>query len=679
VITTYTYDGLNRPYQVSYNVGATGVPATSTVTYTYGTSSASNNNGRLLTVADGSNTETYSYDLLGQVTQAQKLISGTTYTVGYAYNLAGELTSITYPSGRVVQQNYDAIGRLTTILSGATNYASGFAYNPAGQVTGFNYGNGVTAAYGYTPERLLLQTLSYTKPGQTLFSLSYGYTHPNGGKNGQITNITDNLDSGRTANYTYDALYRVSTAVTTGSAGYPQWGLSWTYDRYGNRTNQTVTAGSAPANSLAISATTNRITSTGFTYDANGNLTQEGSASFQYKYDGENRLASFNNGTATYTYVGAQRVKKVSGSTTTVYVFSGSKVIAEYVNGAAVGSPTREYVYAGGNLLATYEGATLKYHQQDHLSVRLTTDASGNILAGQGHYPFGEQWYAGAGSTKWQFTSYERDAESGLDQAVFRYDSTRVGRFTSPDPLAGSIGDPQSLNRYTYVANNPVSLVDPLGLDYCTDHHLPPDICVEVTGSAPEVNFIDASMSSDNFFDRTAGLGGIFRNWFFYSGVTGGGGRTPPSPHPPGPPKSINCAGNARVLAGNPNMIGQPGGLGGSSAGDILVRANSAAVFVSQFGGSRTALRGARDQFSGTAQLPGGAVSFQGISETIGSDSSSGQQNLAGWRKAGVLVIELPSLPAGADKGDPVPVTLAVPFGFNCPTGTTITGVNFGP
>ncbi|MGH9554492.1 MAG: hypothetical protein ACRD2Y_01600 [Terriglobales bacterium] len=57
VITTYTYDTLNRLYQVSYNVGATGVPATSTVTYTYGTSSASNNNGRLLTVNDGGNTE----------------------------------------------------------------------------------------------------------------------------------------------------------------------------------------------------------------------------------------------------------------------------------------------------------------------------------------------------------------------------------------------------------------------------------------------------------------------------------------------------------------------------------------------------------------------------------------------------------------------------------------------
>ncbi|MCI0620234.1 MAG: hypothetical protein L0387_00915 [Acidobacteria bacterium] len=462
VITTYTYDGLNRLDLVSYNVGATGVPATASVDYAYGTSSASNNNGRLLTVADGSNTETYSYDVLGRVTQAQKLINGNTYTVGYQYNLASELTHITYPSGRVVQQSYDAIGRLTTILSGATNYASGFGYNPAGQVTGFNYGNSVAAAYGYTPERLLLSTLSYTKAGQTLFSQSYGYAHPNGGKNGQITSITDNVEAGRTATYTYDALHRLLTAVTTGSASYPQWGLSWTYDRYGNRTNQTVTAGSPPSNSLTISTSTNRVTGPGtYLYDANGNMTQEGSASLQYKYDGENRLVEFNNGAATYTHVGALRVKKVQGGATTVYVFSGAKVIAEY----AGGSLSKEYVYAGSVLVATHSGATLTYHHRDHLSTRLETDTTGNVTRTFGQYPFGEVWYETGTASKWKFTSYERDTESGLDYAIFRYDSTRIGRFVSPDPLAGRLTNPQSLNRYAYVLNDPVNSSDPLGLD----------------------------------------------------------------------------------------------------------------------------------------------------------------------------------------------------------------------
>jgi len=65
---------------------------------------------------------------------------------------------------------------------------------------------------------------------------------------------------------------------------------------------------------------------------------------------------------------------------------------------------------------------------------------------------------------KWQFTSYERDAESGNDYAMARYHVNRLGRFNSPDLIAGSVADPQSLNRFSYVRNDPVGLVDPLGL-----------------------------------------------------------------------------------------------------------------------------------------------------------------------------------------------------------------------
>ncbi len=96
------------------------------------------------------------------MTQLQKVIGTTTYTTSYAYNLAGELSSITYPSSRVVQQSFDTIGRLCAVgtsgstCSSGTTYATGYAYNAAFQVTGFNYGNGVAAAFGYAPDRLLL-------------------------------------------------------------------------------------------------------------------------------------------------------------------------------------------------------------------------------------------------------------------------------------------------------------------------------------------------------------------------------------------------------------------------------------------------------------------------------------------------------------------------------------------
>ncbi len=83
------------------------------------------------------------------------------------------------------------------------------------------------------------------------------------------------------------------------------------------------------------------------------------------------------------------------------------------MNGAAPASPTREFIQSGGQLLATIEGGVTKYHHADHLSVRVTADASGSVLGQQGHYPFGESWYSTSTTTKWQFTSYERDTRPG--------------------------------------------------------------------------------------------------------------------------------------------------------------------------------------------------------------------------------------------------------------------------
>jgi len=158
--------------------------------------------------------------------------------------------------------------------------------------------------------------------------------------------------------------------------------------------------------------------------------------------------------------------KSVSGGNTSVYIFSGSKVIAEYDNGAAPANPSREYIYSGGTLLAKVDSTGTYYYHQDHLSNRVVTDASGNVLAELGHFPFGESWYNGSGD-KLMFTTYERDAETGNDYAQARQYVNGIARFSSLDPLSGDISDPQSLNRYSYVRNMPVMMVDPTGMWTC--------------------------------------------------------------------------------------------------------------------------------------------------------------------------------------------------------------------
>ncbi len=505
VVTTYSYDSLNRPSAISYNVGSTGVPATNTISYTYGTSSTSNNNGRLTNVTNTQVSDTLTYDSLGRVTQDSRVINSTTYTTQYAYNLAGDATQITYPSGRVVKQDFDPIGRLSKLYKDAsTTYAGTFSYSPAGQVTGYTYGNGLATSMSYSGDRLQLTSLSYNFNSQYLLALSYYYKTdssncPNApaGNNGQIQCVKDNSNttltpgaSGRSVSFTYDSLNRLSSAVTSGSTQYPAWGLSWSYDRYGNRTAQSISSGctgiACPTSSLSVSSTTNRITDSWAVYDANGNMTNDGSNTLGY--DAENNMV----GAANWVYIvdsAGLRPRKCTPNCTnptsnTVYVFLGSQVIAEYDNGATVGSPTREYIYLGTKLLFKVESGTETYVLHDMFSPRVMSNSSCSIVSQTGHFPFGENWYETA-SNKLKFTSYQRDSETSNDYAVARSYVNRFGRFSSPDRIPGSIGDPQSLNRYAYGLNDPINLSDPSGLSPCSGDDGPNPCPLQIDGGDP--------------------------------------------------------------------------------------------------------------------------------------------------------------------------------------------------
>jgi RHS repeat-associated protein len=346
-----------------------------------------------------------------------------------------------------------------------TTWATGFTYNAAQQPTTYSLYNGVSASLGYSPDRLQLNSLSYTKSSTTLFSLSYLYG-TSGSNDGLISSITDNVQSGRSVTYTYDSLARLSTALTSGSSSYPQWGLQWTYDRYANRTQQKLTAGTGPSNLVTVSVTTNQITGSPYAYDLSGNMTNDGFNTLVY--DAENRATSATNtgSSGAYTYDGnGLRVTKCVGScsTNTRYIRSGSQVIAEYSSTASPSAPNIEYIYAGSTLIASEDNTnTYRFYQRDNLSNRLVTDISGNVIEQLAHYPYGEAWYNSSGD-KLLFTSYERDAESGNDYAQARYYVNRLGRFSAADPLSGNTGDPQSLNRYAYVENLPILLIDPSG------------------------------------------------------------------------------------------------------------------------------------------------------------------------------------------------------------------------
>jgi len=110
----------------------------------------------------------------------------------------------------------------------------------------------------------------------------------------------------------------------------------------------------------------------------------------------------------------------------------------------------------------------------------MMTDQSGNPVARHDYLPFGVEILSGYAGRPGQwgttdnvsakFTGQERDTETGLDFFQARYHGSAQARFLSPDPLGNfvaSAADPQSWNMYAYARNNPLTLVDPTGLDYC--------------------------------------------------------------------------------------------------------------------------------------------------------------------------------------------------------------------
>jgi len=134
---------------------------------------------------------------------------------------------------------------------------------------------------------------------------------------------------------------------------------------------------------------------------------------------------------------------------------------------------SKTYIYLDASLFSTLMrngsgGQFVQYHHPDRLGTRLVTNAQDTNYFEQVTLPFGTALNAeSSGVTNLRFTSYDRNITTGLDYALNRHYDPQQGRFTQVDPIgmsASSLANPQSLNMYGYVGNDPVNRTDPSGL-----------------------------------------------------------------------------------------------------------------------------------------------------------------------------------------------------------------------
>lgn len=497
--TIYDYDKANRITNRCYRVIGTGAlgattcasagsetiePNTPDVSYFYDGKGLPNQQapnyakGKLTKISSAASETLYTnFDDHGRILTHQQIIDGRIYSTSYKYNFAGALAEETYPSGKIVRNFYDTDGDLSQVVKNGKTYASDFSYTVAGAIQRMRLGNGNWESAVYNERLQLTQIGLGNAPNNTtnLWKVNYEYgelntdgTTVNAAKNNGniakqiITVPTVGASQGFTVTqtYTYDSINRLKQAKET-IPNQTGWQQTFDYDRFGNRSfdtneaNTTIPANcpTAVCNPQADPANNKLV---GYQYDNAGN-TKVDAENRTFIYDGENKQVEVKDqygiSIGKYFYDGdGKRIKKQTNTgEITIFVYDAqNKLVAEYSNQI---SQTPQVNY----LTVDYLG-----------SPRINTDKNGSVIARHDYLPFGEEIARAnysADNVSEKFATYERDKESSLDFAQARMYHNNYGRFTSPDVFSGFIDDPQTFNKYVYVMNNPINLIDPSG--YC--------------------------------------------------------------------------------------------------------------------------------------------------------------------------------------------------------------------
>lgn len=470
--TTNGYDASGRLVGTTYSDGT---PAKS---FTHDPA------GRMTIAVDGTGSRTIGYDDDGRMTSVTHPAGG---AFAYTYDPAGRLLQRAYPDTTRIGYTYDDDGRTTAQTTGGKTTT--FGYDLAGNLTSTTYptGTGAAEAFAYDPAGRLSATSS-TRSGTPLASWQIS-RDPAGAATAAVTKH-NGLDY--TTTYTYDPAGRLASACpaagsnglcTSGVANLP--GTTYTYDRVGNRATQaTSSAHSAPRTTTytydaadQLTASTDPDGRTTYGYDADGNQTATTPPTGSQRspvtraFDAANRMTSQTMATGapvTYAYDAFDnRATEQRGTDTATLAWDTNNNQPLLATRTEVGGAT-DYMHDPlGRVSSTSSAAGPTYLLHDWQdSVTDTADASGQPrgIASVDYDPFGNPTVdlALIGSTGIGFDSQMINADGGTYNLRARQYDPSTGRFLGRDPVTRGRVDP-SVSGYVYTDNKPLDLDDRSG------------------------------------------------------------------------------------------------------------------------------------------------------------------------------------------------------------------------